>query len=244
VGAGKSAILPLQQLAFLEQGFVNDFLFPELKDATDGFLSFAQISKKYNASLKSLVEITSTETIAHIKAFLPDLFISIRFGKIFKGEILSIPPLGIINLHSAILPTYKGVLGTFRALLNGDENIGSTIHYITDHTIDTCGIIKVNHLKTEKGRSVLWHIINLYPTAIHQLSQIVGDIAKHKSVPTIAQSTEGGYYSFPTVEDFEELKTNGRLLFDFNEYAEIIRQFYHVDAGWTIAMLREKGKCS
>ncbi|MEQ9414433.1 MAG: formyltransferase family protein, partial [Cyclobacteriaceae bacterium] len=116
----ESAINPLQQLAFLEREFPNKYLFPQLENTpTNGLLSFDQIGKKYGVSI-TLIE-TLGSSLGDISAFKPDLFISIRFGKLFKGKIISTPPLGIINLHSAILPNYKGVLGTFRAILNGDQ---------------------------------------------------------------------------------------------------------------------------
>ena len=120
----ESSIAPLQHLAFLEREFPNKNLFPQLEHTpTNGFLSFNQISKKLGVSI-TIVD-TVEASLDDISAFQPDLFVSIRFGKIFKGKILSVPPLGIVNLHSAILPHYKGVLGTFRAILNGDKKIGS-----------------------------------------------------------------------------------------------------------------------
>lgn len=51
-----------------------------------------------------------------MKDFNPDLFISIRFGKIFKDEIIQVPKFGLINLHSTILPDYRGIMGTLHAI--------------------------------------------------------------------------------------------------------------------------------
>ena len=59
-----------------------------------------------------------------------DLLISIRFGMILGTEALGLPPRGVLNLHSGLLPQYRGVLATFRALLNGDAEIGCTLHWI------------------------------------------------------------------------------------------------------------------
>ncbi|MCB0490514.1 MAG: hypothetical protein KDC99_18705, partial [Cyclobacteriaceae bacterium] len=137
VGAPSSNVRPLQQLAYLEKEFIVDKLFPQLESiGSPGFLSFDQLSKKYNAPLQELVSVTDEKIVNFISSHQPDLFLSIRFGKIFKGNILSVPKVGIINLHSAILPNYKGVLGTFRAFQNKDEEIGTTIHFIDDNTID------------------------------------------------------------------------------------------------------------
>lgn len=243
VGSNKSPLIQLQNLAFLEQKFVNEYLFPELENASyKGFLSFDQISRQYDSPLLVLDEITSPNTLSHLKAFQPDLFLSIRFGKIFKGEVLTIPKHGIINLHSAILPDYKGVLGTFRAMLNKDKEIGSTIHYIGDSTIDTGNIIDIYKYKVDKSKSVLWHIVNLYPQSVQKLIDIISKISNHKIIDMQPQASEGNYYSFPTASGFEKLKTNRILLYDLNEYAEMIKQFYKIDPVWTLSMLKEKGK--
>ena len=52
----------------------------------------------------------------------PDLIISIRFGCIFKEAELSMSKYGIINLHSGIIPNYRGIMSSFHALYAGEQN--------------------------------------------------------------------------------------------------------------------------
>ena len=233
----ESTIAPLRQLAFLEREFPNQHLFPQLElMSASGFLSFDQINKKYGVSV---TQVSSLETcLKEISSFKPDLFISIRFGKIFKGEIITIPPLGIINLHSAILPNYKGVLGTFRAILNGDKKIGSTLHYITDSGIDTGKIIGINQQNVSPDKSVLWHIVNLYPQACEKLSTLINTIDNNETIQSIQQSGDGNYYSFPTQEEFDQLKEVKIELFNLNEYADLLEHFYSIDPIWAKEKLK------
>ncbi len=236
----ESPIEPLRQLAFLEREFPNQYLFPELEmNPGRGFLSFDQIKNKYGVSVTVITSLQAS--LKDISAFNPDLFISIRFGKIFKGEVLSIPPLGIINLHSAILPNYKGVMGTFRALLNGETKIGTTTHYITDSGIDTGKIISINERPVTPGKSVLWHIVNLYPQAIATLQDIIDKIAQSQKIDATPQPLGGQYYSFPTMEDFDQLNNKGWLLYDWNEYSDLLHYFYKVDKDWVVRILNELG---
>ena len=79
--------------------------------------------------------VNSAEGVARIKNLSPDLIISVRFGLIIDQPVISIPQYGVINLHSGVLPQYRGVMATFRAMLNGDSDIGSTLHYITDEEL-------------------------------------------------------------------------------------------------------------
>lgn len=231
---------PLQHLAILEQTFIQNHLFPELsRQSYDGFLSFEQISQKYKATVTVLKDIKSQERLSVIQSFKPDLFVSIRFGLIFKGAILSIPPLGIINLHSAILPNYKGVMGTFRAILNGDHEIGSTLHYIDDNTIDTGRIIAINRLPVSKSKSVLWHVVHLYPQAIKQLDVILSKIETLQPIDVAFQSAGGHYYTFPAIEEFEKLSNMSFQFYDLDEFSGIIYHYYKVAPNWTKNILTE-----
>ncbi len=233
-------VKPLQHLAILEQTFIQDQLFPELsRQSYDGFLSFEQVSQKYKSTLTILKDIKSPERLNEIRSFKPYLFISIRFGLIFKGEILSIPPLGIINLHSAILPNYKGVLGTLRAILNGDREIGSTLHYIDDNTIDTGRIIAINRMPVSKSKSVLWHVVQLYPVAIKQLDIILNKIQTQQPVNVTFQSAGGNYYTFPSVEEFKKLSNMSFQLYNLDEFSDILYQYYKVPPSWTKNILTE-----
>lgn len=236
-------IPPLQHLAYLERAFLRTSLFPELEqNSGKGFLSFTQISEQYGAPISFLKEVTSQETLLKLKAFQADLFISIRFGKIFKGEVLTIPPMGIINLHSAILPDYKGVLGTFRALANGEKIIGTTLHYITDSKIDAGHIIHIHQSKVKRDKSVLWHIIHLYPEAIDQLKIIIDQLTKSIKIESSPQREGGHYYSFPTLENFGQLYNQGIELYNLHEYALIISHFYKVEASWVLNEIKKSGK--
>ena len=54
--------------------------------------------------------INHAESLAKIKKHNPDLIISILSNEIFKSDILNMPSFGCINLHTSLLPNYKGVM--------------------------------------------------------------------------------------------------------------------------------------
>lgn len=81
-----------------------------------------------------------------------DLVFSVLHGGIFKKYHLENSKYGIINLHCAPLPQYRGCNGTAHAIMNGDKYFGATLHYV-DEKVDTGGIInqikvKINDLDT------------------------------------------------------------------------------------------------
>lgn len=243
VGPANQIIPALQHLDFLEREFIQTKLFPmlEAEHRGDGFLTFKQIGQTLDVEIMQIDEIVSERTISTIKEFNADVFLSIRFGKIFKGEILSVPPLGIINLHSAILPNYKGVLGTLRAFIDDKKTIGSTIHYITNSSIDTGEIISINQQNVIPGKSVLWHIIQIYPYSIKKLCAVISELSNIGKVKSVKQTDIGNYFSFPNESDLSLLKQRGYLLFNLMEYIQSLSDFYKVDKQWIQNELQKSG---
>ncbi len=66
----------------------------------------------------------------------PDLIVVAAYGKIIPKSIIDLPRLGVINVHSSLLPKYRGASPIHNALLNGDTKTGITIMMI-DEGLDT-----------------------------------------------------------------------------------------------------------
>ena len=69
-----------------------------------------------------------------------DLFVVAAYGKILPENILNIPPLGCVNIHASLLPTWRGAAPIQRAIMNGDTVGGVTMMYM-DVGLDTGDII-------------------------------------------------------------------------------------------------------
>jgi methionyl-tRNA formyltransferase len=57
----------------------------------------------------------------------PDLGVVAAFGRILPDALLTIPRLGMINVHASLLPRYRGAAPVHRAVLAGDRETGVTI---------------------------------------------------------------------------------------------------------------------
>lgn len=76
------------------------------------------------------------ETLSDLKA---DIFVVVAF-RILPETIFSIPPLGTINIHASLLPSYRGAAPIQRAIESGEKETGVTIFRI-DKGIDTGELI-------------------------------------------------------------------------------------------------------
>lgn len=68
--------------------------------------------------------------LAQIQALAPELIVVAAYGRILPDEILDYPKLGCINVHSSLLPRYRGAAPINWAILNGDEKTGVTIMHM------------------------------------------------------------------------------------------------------------------
>ena len=80
------------------------------------------------------------EIINKIKEINPDLIVVVAYGKIIPKSIIDIPKYGIINVHSSLLPKYRGASPIHSAILNGDRETGVSIMYIEEE-LDSGAVI-------------------------------------------------------------------------------------------------------
>lgn len=230
VGGSKNFIDGLDTLNFFEQGLFNQLICPPLENCTSRNSegkSFDQIADVLQQPVQDLNAINDKNGIEMIKSCSPDLIISIRYGVILKNDIIALPRYGVINLHSGLLPEYRGVMATFWAMLNQEKRIGTTLHYIEDDSIDTGSIIAQSHLSVDTSKSYLWHVLSLYTKGVDLIVDAVKQINIKKRLKTAEQQSTGGYFTFPKASDLNRFREMGLKLFDQQEYVEFIKKHYH-----------------
>lgn len=71
------------------------------------------------------------DTVEQLQKRDADIFIVASYGYIVSQAILDIPKHGVLNVHTSLLPKYRGAAPIESALLNGDTVTGSTIMQMT-----------------------------------------------------------------------------------------------------------------
>ena len=86
------------------------------------------------------VKMRDGEAMAILQGLKPDLIAVAAYGKILPVDILELPPLGCVNVHSSLLPKYRGAAPINWAILNGEDETGVTIQRMAEG-IDTGDIL-------------------------------------------------------------------------------------------------------
>lgn len=87
------------------------------------------------------------ETRQLISDLAVDLIVVSTFDQIIPQNIISIPHMGVINVHASLLPKYRGPTPTLWVLANGEKETGITVHFIEDERIDAGRIIAQGKMK-------------------------------------------------------------------------------------------------
>jgi methionyl-tRNA formyltransferase len=102
-----------------------------------------------------------------IKNIVFDFFVVAAYAKILPKEILEIPRLGAIGVHPSLLPKYRGSSPIQTAILNGNEETGTTL-YLMDEKMDHGKII--SNLKFQISK------IDNYKTLMRKLAELSADL--------------------------------------------------------------------
>lgn len=153
--------------------------------------------------------INNTNNLFKLKKISPDIIIIIAGNQILKKEILKIPKYGVFNIHSSLLPDYRGLMPTFWVLKNKEKITGVSLYKLTEG-IDNGPIISQSTIKISKN---LTHSELVKKSKIIGNDLIINSLNKIKNNEKLKDNINGSYYKFPTRSDILEFYSNGKSFF-------------------------------
>lgn len=141
----------------------------------------------------------------------PDLLVSVAGNQIFRRELFGLAPKGCLNLHTALLPKYRGLMPSFWVLKNGEEETGVTVFQV-DEGIDS-GPILVQERMPIGDRSQYELIRDTKRMGMDALLKAFERIAAGNETWLPNDEAEMSYYSFPTRADVDVFRKKGKRFF-------------------------------
>jgi methionyl-tRNA formyltransferase len=96
------------------------------------FESVAALAHLHGIPVITPEDPNTEEVIAQIRALLPDFYFSFYYREMLKKSLLDIPTRGALNMHGSLLPKYRGRVPVNWAIIRGETEAGSTLHYMTE----------------------------------------------------------------------------------------------------------------
>lgn len=155
--------------------------------------------------------INHPDSVAALQALKPDLLISILGNQIFKEPIFNLAPKGCLNLHTALLPKYRGLMPTFWVLKNQEKYTGVSVFYV-DKGIDSGPIVVQK--KVEIGDRTQEELIEYTKKiGMEAIAEAVDLIEKDEVKIIENDASQKTYFSFPTKDDVKVFRQNGKKFF-------------------------------
>jgi len=146
-----------------------------------------------------------------IAATRPDLLISIAANQIFKKRLRDIAPRGCLNLHTALLPRYRGLMPSFWVLRHDEKETGVSVFFMDDG-IDS-GPILVQKRLAIAGMTQARLIETSKRLGMDALIEAVDKIERGDLSLIENDDAKSTYHSFPTREDVRAFYRAGKRFF-------------------------------
>jgi methionyl-tRNA formyltransferase len=176
-----------------------------------GLRSVADVASDFGVPLHRIEDINAQRWLDFFRSEEVDLLVSLSASQIFKDRLLALPRYGIINLHAAPLPRYRGLMPSFWQLYHGERQGAVTVHWM-EKELDSGDIIlqrgfpiapsDTQDALIRRGKQVGAELV---AEAIELIEGRGRDVPTTPNDP--AQAT---YFSFPTREDARRFRAMGK----------------------------------
>lgn len=174
--------------------------------------SVRRVAGERGAPVLCVEDVNAPETLGRLRALAPDIVLSVAANQIFEGPLLALPAVTCLNVHSSLLPRYRGIDGLFWALAHGEREVGVTVH-VMSRGIDDGGIVaqeaipvpdgttlhRLYHRAMEVGARLIAHSIDAYAA---------GEVRLEPNDPS-----QGSYHSWPDREAAARFRAQGGRFF-------------------------------
>ena len=113
--------------------------------------------------------------VDQLTALQPDIAVVVAYGQILSRAVLDVPRHGCLNIHTSLLPLYRGAAPIQAAIREGDVETGITIMFM-DEGLDTGDILlteRVPMTPEETGGSLHDKLALLAPAALERALDLI-----------------------------------------------------------------------
>ena len=134
MGTPDFAVASLKRLVEDGHDICGVFTQPDKPKNRGHKLTFSPV-KEYalsqNLAVYQPLKMRDGEAMSIVEELAPELIVVAAYGKILPEDILNYPKYGSINVHSSLLPKYRGAAPINWAILDGEAETGVSIMYMT-----------------------------------------------------------------------------------------------------------------
>lgn len=173
--------------------------------------SVASVCASYGIPYEPVADVNDPEFLARLRALSPDVAVSVSCPQIFKAPLIQIPTRGILNIHGALLPHYRGVMPSFWMLANGETEAGVSIYFVNE-LIDAGDLCAQARFDIDPDESLDAFLQRSKRIAADLLLDLFTRMGSGSVESTPLDLSDGSYFTWPTTDAVAAFRESGRRL--------------------------------
>lgn len=173
--------------------------------------SIRNLAQHYHVSILDVQNVNDAYFLNELRKMDIELVISVAAPQKFKEELLQLPNLGCINIHSGKLPKYRGMMPSFWTLLHDEEYGAVTIHKMNEN-LDDGEIILQQEVKIKSDETLNSYIRMTKKLGAEMMLEVIRDIGTGNYQLKPNDKSQASYFSFPNREDVKRFRSKGKKL--------------------------------
>lgn len=164
----------------------------------------------------------SREFLETLRFWRPDLLALVRYNRIIGKELTRIPRLATLNLHTGLLPNYRGLASTLNAMVRNEKVAGATIH-VVNNEIDGGDVVGQVTALIDYRESALVNQFRIMENGALLFRRGLRSILDHGEVVGELQPSGGQYFGWPPKEEIRRFLNRGGKLFRLRDISFLWR---------------------
>lgn len=166
----------------------------------DTLPSLEDLAREHELPIWEVRRLSDPAVIEQLDAYQPDLICVACFSLRIPPAVLTLPRLGCLNVHPALLPAQRGPVPLFWSFRNGAASTGVTIH-LMDEGMDSGPILVQERLSIPDGISYTQLELRCATLGGQLLVQSVTELVKGTARPIPQDEAQSSYEPFPSEQD-------------------------------------------
>lgn len=173
--------------------------------------SIASCCARWDVRCEEVGDVNEPRFMDRLRAEAADILVSVSTPQVFKRELMEIPRLGILNIHGAILPQYRGVMPSFWMMANGERQAGVSIYFV-DERIDSGERVGLRTFDIGANETLDHFIARSKGIAAELLLEVLDGVEQGTLERQPLDLEAGSYFSWPDAESVRRFRAAGRRL--------------------------------
>jgi methionyl-tRNA formyltransferase len=173
--------------------------------------SINSICRREGIAHQVISDVNAPEFLNRLSQEATELLVSVSCPQIFRRALIELPRQGILNIHGAILPQYRGVMPSFWMLANGEKDAGVSI-YSVNEWIDAGELYSQEVFPIDPNETLDTFIRRSKLIAANLLLNTIVALEHGSIERRTLDLAAGSYYHWPDAEAVQRFLASGRRL--------------------------------